>query len=174
MTNSVLGVRNIQHTNGTDAMTLDTSGNVTVKGNLNVEGRVDIDTIPHALVGFTGNGNSYQSQSAGIIEFNLAVNNDGNHYDTSTYKFTCPVPGLYLMQFGTIAGSGTGSVGVDFYNNGTRFFRGWDDNRGLQCSTIAKVTTAGHQLHLQFAGNYTIYEGSGNELYTFGSYTYLG
>ena len=29
MTNSVLGVRNIQHTNGTDAMTIDTTGKVT-------------------------------------------------------------------------------------------------------------------------------------------------
>ena len=29
MTNSVLGVRNIQHTNGTDAMSIDTTGKVT-------------------------------------------------------------------------------------------------------------------------------------------------
>ena len=170
---ATLQTTKIAHNNGTDAMTIDTSGNVTVKGNLDVEGRVDFE-VPHALVGFTGNGNTYQSQGSGVIAFNLAVNNDGNHYDTSTYKFTCPVPGLYLMQFGTIGISGTGQVNVDFYNNGTRFFRGWDDNRGAHFSTIAKVTTAGHQLHFQLSTATTLYEGSGTELYTFGSYTYLG
>jgi len=35
MTNSVLGVRTIQHTNGTDAMTIDGSGNVTFSGTTN-------------------------------------------------------------------------------------------------------------------------------------------
>ena len=172
MTNSVLGVRNIQHTNGTDAITLDTSGNVTVKGNLNVEGRVDIDTIPHALVDF--GGNSYVSKSSGTIPFDNAAVNDGNHYDTSTYKFTCPVPGLYLMQFGTIAASGTGQVAVDFYNNGVRVFRGWEDNRGAHFSFITKVTTAGHKLHFQLTSTTDLYEGTGTETYTFGSYTYLG
>ena len=78
------------------------------------------------------------------------------------------------MQFGTIAGTGTSAVDVDFYNNDVRVFRGWEDNRGAHFSFVTKVTAAGHKLHFQLNSTTTLYEGTGTQMYTFGSYTFLG
>lgn len=157
---SILKVDNIQNSSGTSALEINSSGIVSKS------------VIPHAQVDF--GGTDYASHPVGIIAFDNAAVNDGNHYDTSTYKFTCPVAGLYLMQFGTISASGTGQVNVDFYNNSVRVFRGWDDNRGAHFSFVTKVTTAGHKLHFELTTATSLYEGTGTQMYTMGSYTFLG
>ena len=169
MTNSVLGVRNIQHTNGTDAMTIDTAGDVTIKGNLKVEGRADIDVIPYALVDW--GGNSYVNHTTG--DFDNAVVNDGNHYDTSTYLFTCPVDGLYLCLFHVLGASGTGAIGADLEANGTRVYRPYCDDRALTGHYVYKAT-AGDELGWRNFSNLNYYEGTGDQRYSFASFTYLG
>ncbi len=156
----ILKVDSIQSSGGTAAMTIDSGGIISKS------------VIPYAQVSFNGSG--YVSKSAGIIPFNNAVVNDGNHYDTTTYKFTCPVAGLYLMQFGTLADSGTSQIDVDFYNNNVRVFRGWEDNRAGHFSFVTKVTTAGHKLHFQLVNTISLFAATGTQMYTFGSYTLLG
>jgi hypothetical protein len=53
MTNSVLGVRNIQHTNGTDAMTIDTSGKVTFENGTSYRPGEIIEMLTHSCDGTT-------------------------------------------------------------------------------------------------------------------------
>ena len=80
---SELRVDAIKNTAGTSAMTIDTAGAVSMSDRLKIVGA-------HARVDYGGPG-SYVSTSTGIVEFDNILENIGNHYDTSTYKFTCPV-----------------------------------------------------------------------------------
>ena len=86
---STLKVNTIAHSGGTNAMTIDSSGNV------NFPQRVTIGVTPYAFVGFPGTDSYVAKTANAIVDFSHAFVNDGNHYDTSTYKFTCPVAGLY-------------------------------------------------------------------------------
>ena len=165
MTNSVLGVRNIQHTNGTDAMTIDTAGDVSMSNRLKIVGA-------HALVDFgTTNGNTYQSHS-GIVAFDNIVQNIGDHYDTSTYKFTCPVDGLYQASYGHISQNNSDAFGLDLYKAGTRFARHYGLYRGAFVTNFIKCDS-GDTLHWQFASSTTVYEGTGTEMYTYASYSLI-
>ena len=166
---SELGVQTIQHTNGTDALTIDSSGNVTVKGNLNVDGRVDIDTIPHAFVDW--GGTTYVNHTVG--DFDNAVVNDGNHYNTSTYEFTCPVDGLYICLLHLLAESGSGAVIADMHVNGTRVYAAYADDRALVGHYVHKAT-AGDTIKWASLTSTTYYEGTGSSRYSFATFTYLG
>ena len=53
MTNSVLGVRNIQHTNGTDAMSIDTAGKVTFENGISYRPGEIIEMLTHSCDGTT-------------------------------------------------------------------------------------------------------------------------
>ena len=76
---SILKVTEIQDpTNSNTALTIDSSG------------RVSRPVIPYAFVTWPITG-TYVAKSAGAVDFSNATVNDGNHYDTSTYQFTCPV-----------------------------------------------------------------------------------
>ena len=167
---SILKVGEIQDpTNGNSALTIDSSGNVNVKGNLNVDGRVDIDTIPYALVDW--GGNSYVNHTTG--DFDNAVVNDGNHYSTSTYKFTCPVDGLYLCLCHLLGASGTNAIGIDLEVNGTRVYRPYATDRAIAGHYVHKAT-AGDQFAWTNFSSLNYYEGTGAERYSYASFTYLG
>ena len=75
---SNLLVQNIKHTNGTTAQTVDSGGRV---------------TTPARPV-FCAIRATHQT-SAGVGAFDVAIVNVGNHYSTSTYRFTAPVAGTY-------------------------------------------------------------------------------
>jgi hypothetical protein len=60
-------------------------------------GRVTTPYQPHAEGGITGLSNSSPSSST-IITFNRVDINVGNHYDTTNYRFNCPVNGNYLVH----------------------------------------------------------------------------
>lgn len=81
---SELGVQTIQHTNGTDAMTIDSNGYVK-------------KSQPIVFVGYKDNTTSITS--AGIIIWNNVVYDTASAYSTSTGQFTCPVAGYYRVAF---------------------------------------------------------------------------
>tara|TARA_R100001509_G_scaffold162507_1_gene134266 strand:+ start:18 stop:524 length:507 start_codon:yes stop_codon:yes gene_type:complete len=81
---SNLLVQNIKHTNGTVAQTIDSSG------------RTLTPARPSFFAHRTAQGN--QSITGGnftLAQLNLVEHNIGGHYNTSTYKFTCPISGVY-------------------------------------------------------------------------------
>ena len=74
---SILKVTEIQDpTNSNSALTIDSSG------------RINTPARPLFRVGMT---NSTSGSTGGIIIFDTAKNNVGNHYNTNTGIFTCPV-----------------------------------------------------------------------------------
>mgnify|MGYP005744359361 FL=1 len=90
---SILKVNEIQDpTNSNTALTIDSSG------------RVSRPVIPYAFVTWPNTG-TYVAKSAGAVDFSNATVNDGNHYDTSTYQFTCPVAGLYRIESAALSQS---------------------------------------------------------------------
>ena len=100
---SNLLVQNIKHTNGTTAMTVDSSGRVATP----------------ARPAFSARRTANQDFSGGSevkAEFPTAEFNIGNHYDTSNSKFTCPVAGVYLFAVHVYIYS-SNNPEVNFYIN---------------------------------------------------------
>ena len=82
---SEIGVQTIQHTNGTDAMTIDSSG------------RVSRPVIPSFLVGLSA---SYSHSNAALLQYNTISDgghNTGGHFSLTNYKFTAPLAGTYYF-----------------------------------------------------------------------------
>ena len=83
---SNLLVQNIKHTNGTTAQTIDSSGNTTVSQNI---------LTPAIPVFWAYSNTTSVSGNNTAIVFNLTDLNNGNHYSTSTGRFTAPIAGIY-------------------------------------------------------------------------------
>jgi len=98
---SILKVTEVQDpTNSNTALSIDSSG------------RVSRPVIPYAFVTFAAS-NSYVSKAANaILDFSVAVVNNGSHFNTSTYKFTCPVAGLYQVEIATLTQNNSDAYGI--------------------------------------------------------------
>tara|TARA_B100000902_G_scaffold230498_1_gene218704 strand:+ start:77 stop:979 length:903 start_codon:yes stop_codon:yes gene_type:complete len=86
-------------TAGTERLRIHSGGEVTKPSN------------PAFIVGRTG-GN--QTFTLGTFPFNVARVNVGNHYNTSTYKFTAPVAGVYYFYAQVYYNAGNGTFRVGF------------------------------------------------------------
>ena len=86
-------------TNDSPKLTIDTNGNVTKPSN------------PAFIVGRTGGNATF---TVGTFPFNVARLNVGNHYNTSTYKFTAPVAGVYYFFAQVYYNNGNGNYRVGF------------------------------------------------------------
>ena len=66
---------------------------------------------------YTGAGSGYQKVQIDSTRYNV-----GNHYDTSTYRFTAPNAGKYnFSSMINIYSAGTGRWGGNFYVNGSLY-----------------------------------------------------
>ena len=70
-------------TANTSALTIDSSGQVT------------LPKIPFAMVNVSGSNNVTPGTLTGTVPFNNVLSSRGISWNTSTYKFTVPVAGLY-------------------------------------------------------------------------------
>ena len=159
---SELGVQTIQHTNGTDALTIDSSG------------RVSMPKRPYATVMFTQNA-TYVTKSAGsVIDFDTIFEQEGSNYNTSTYKYTAPLDGLYRVSVSVLTQYDNDKFQVDFYKNSDVMFVAYSVYRTMQASTFFQAS-AGDELYLiaSTAANY--WEGSnGNSRYCYATYMFMG
>ena len=72
--------------------------------------------VPWAVVDFGGGG--YTSMAVGVLPFDNVIAQNGSHYDTTNYRFVCPVAGIYSMTVSLLSQSAD-NFGVDFRKNGT-------------------------------------------------------
>jgi hypothetical protein len=133
---SIIGVETLQHTNGTTAATIDSSGRV-LKPNTPYFRTHRSTALTYAA-------------SMSTVVYNNVRTNIGSHYDSSTGVFTAPVDGLYLFSCGaTVSPITTVSryfIIELFYNNSTTVFEtrssAFDDTghsndyAGLHCSGV--------------------------------------
>ena len=85
---SIIGVQELQHTNGTSAATIDSSG------------RVLTPARPSFFAYKSASDSSDQDYTSYTqVQFDATQHNIGNCYSTSTYKFTAPVNGIYQFNW---------------------------------------------------------------------------
>ena len=160
-----LNVPTIKDSSGTNtAMTIDSSG------------RVSRPVIPFAFVGFPGT-DSYVAQSANtVVTFSHAFVNDGNHYDTSTYKFTCPIDGLYRVEISTLSELETQAAAWNFVREtggtATALGRIYTRYRALAGSMTIKCS-ANDKLYLTQNTNNDYYQTT-TVPYNWATYTFIG
>jgi hypothetical protein len=80
-------------------------------------GRVTMPYQP-AFCAYPDTSGTTQSAES-ILAYETALTNVGNHYNTSTYRFTAPVTGNYYFAFSAWTGSST-TTRAGFYKNGVR------------------------------------------------------
>ena len=84
---STLKVQEIQHTGGTTAQTIDSSGRI-------------LTPARPAFRAYDASGAGYTElthNEVTTLPFDTTEFNIGNHYNTSTYTFTAPVSGVYYF-----------------------------------------------------------------------------
>jgi len=107
---SILGIDTIQHQSGTTAMTIDNSG------------RVLTPARPSFFAHRRGQGNqSLSSNTNTLVQFNQLDHNIGSHFDTSTYKFTCPVSGVYHFDMSLYIYSASQSEARFYINDASKY-----------------------------------------------------
>ena len=161
---SILKVSTLQDpTNSNTALSIDTSG------------RITHPQIPFVNVSFSaGSSGSYQSHSAGdVVAFNTVYDGDASLYDTSTYKFTCPVAGLYMSTFHLLT-SAQSNIKIQFFKNSTNLTRSIFGSRDASATNIVSCAS-GDELYLITEDAESFYNASGDSnRYSWGAYTLIG
>ena len=156
--------------------TIKDSGGSNTAITIDSAGRVSTPVKPFAFVGFPGT-DSYDAKSANaVVDFSHAFVNDGNHYDTSTYKFTCPVAGLYRIEISTLSQNVDEVAAWTFTKetggSATLIGRVYTGNRSVQGSITVKCS-ANDKLYLTQNNNISYYQTTSNP-YNWATYTFIG
>jgi hypothetical protein len=149
---SIIGVENIQHTNGTSAITIDSSG------------RVFKPATPafHAYA----DDNAYQTTSP--IPFDNTNIDVGSAFDTTNYKYVVPVTGNYFISvsIGSIRSNVNGEyLSIILTKNGSTIQTGYQEESASQgYGNVAfagiHALASGDELQVTTSGNADYYSGA--------------
>jgi hypothetical protein len=148
-----LDVGTIRDAAGTNtAMTIDSTGRI----------------LTPARPAFNVRSTGTQGGINGVIQFNDAILNSGNHYDTTNYYFQAPVTGLYCFMLNAFAsasngGATSGTITVNFETSSDAST--WSTSRQYYAYTNASAylpvhtsfileMTANHYIRLNVANLY--------------------
>ena len=159
-------------TGGLNVGTIKDAGNNATAMTIDSSGRVAIPNRPYAFVDF--GGSAYVSKTGGAtLVFDNAIHNDGNHYNTGTGVFTCPVAGLYTVQCHLLSENNTDSYEAWVIQSGANVARTFTTGRVVSFSYDIKCT-ASQTLAIAISTTTNIYEGGGGSRYSFAIFTYIG
>lgn len=140
---SKLRVKEIAHSNGTDAMTIDTSGNIDVKGYL---------TKQKPIVWETSRNSTLSTDNAIWIPNRIEIDT-ASAINTTTGKFVAPVAGYYYTQFTWLSPSATETSDV---------YIKWTDSVN---NTMKRIRSQGHSNHISMSGHRIMYLDVNDELW---------
>ena len=123
---SELQVDTIKHSGGTTALTIDSSGNTTLSGNVTTSSFVTAKT-PAFKARLSANQTINQSTWT-QVQFSVEEIDNKGWYDTSSYRYTPQQAGFYLFTLNLFQNGGSGNsqrrIGA-ISKNGT-YHRVWD------------------------------------------------
>lgn len=102
---NTLQTTSIQHTNGTSVFTVDSTGRI-----------IRPATAAQPMFAARGAESNFTTTNGSDLPFNNAFFNYGSHFNTTTFRFTCPVAGFYLFTVSLFTNGGTGRVAIKVNN----------------------------------------------------------
>lgn len=78
-------------------------------------------TWPSPTPSFSAHLTADSSSSEDPMQFDDVITNVGGHYDSSTYKFTAPVDGVYKFEYGGIEANSADTARMKLKVNGTAY-----------------------------------------------------
>jgi len=168
----IVGLTELQHTNGTSAATIDASGRILTPARPSFHARKSSSS---GSEGFTG-----------VVVFDEEDFDIGSNYDTSNGRFTAPIAGVYWFSFDSLVSTNTsgGALGdneyavVQFIKNGsagTFSQRSYNRTSGAtQYNTITRTDciqlAANDYIQVNVVNEYIYSDNSGNFDATFQGY----
>ena len=165
---SIIKVDNIQNSSGTSALSIDSSGNVSAEEYIQQKG------LPHVVVAMGGTNAYVALTTDQVIPFNTIVNGSNTSgWNTSTYKYTAPVAGVYSC-YALMLPDANMSGSIYFDINDVEFSRQFVSGR--QCRTFNNVyLDAGDTCRFRIGLSDSYYDGnSSGNLHSLASITFLG
>ena len=165
---STLAVENITHSNGTSAMTVSSGGVVSLKSS------------SYVFVYAKGSSGYVTGSTGDYLPFNAVYQHKGTgnaDYNTTTYKYTTPVSGIYQIHMKTIVASTSISTDYRLNVDGTdQYTFTWSASRNVDQSTSFYLD-AGQVVGFRNGNNAGYYRNSNDmptgDVYTAGSYHLL-
>ena len=159
---SIIGVETLQHTNGTTAATIDSNGYLIHAKKPYVSADISQTTGTNAYVTVASNT---------AMPFGTVYDGDSSLLNTSTYKFQCPVDGIYMLAYATHSNT-TGTQNNVMRNNDI-LNTCYENDSNTLTNSIAIRCDAGDEVWIRnFNASKTYYNGGGNSLSTIQRYTY--
>ncbi|XP_042200239.1 complement C1q-like protein 2 [Callorhinchus milii] len=109
-----------------------------------------------------------------ILKFDDVVTNIGNHYEASTGKFTCTVPGIYFFTYHVLMRGGDGvSMWADLCKNGqvraSAIAQDADQNYDYASNTVILHLDVGDEVYVKLDGG-KVHGGNNNKYSTFSGF----
>ena len=139
---------------------------------INSDGVVYNPQKPFVSVQFDGTLAYLAHAANDAIKFSAVHSGDSTLYNTTTYKFTCPVDGIYLTTYQLLIQTAT-DWGIELYKNNTRINIAYESGRG-NASTDVVSCSAGDELYWKTISALSYYQGTGASRYSWGSYALIG
>jgi hypothetical protein len=134
---------------GTESVNVGSSAN---DANLEVNGHLSALKQPSFWAsGTVASGNNLQASNVEFV-FSNAQSNVGNHYSTSTGRFTAPVAGAYLFS-GTVSSNSIGSYRWTIKKNNTQIQAGGGSNDNVPHGLNSRDEASTCTIILQLAAN---------------------
>ncbi|XP_018587844.2 complement C1q-like protein 2 [Scleropages formosus] len=109
-----------------------------------------------------------------VLKFDDVVTNLGNHYDASTGKFTCQVPGIYFFTYHVLMRGGDGtSMWADLCKNGqvraSAIAQDADQNYDYASNSVVLHLDSGDEIYVKLDGG-KAHGGNNNKYSTFSGF----
>lgn len=134
----------ISYSNITNSMGFLTNGSFSYSLNITASGYVQTPQNPAFAA--SGAGTNVSTAAGNPLQFSVADLNRGSNFNTSTYRFTAPVAGVYY--FSVTAYTNSAGASVVFRKNGTEIYGAGDPSPMLYLPTTATSTSISIVLEL--------------------------